>query len=257
MAEWMTEWMENIFALDFKGGPFIIFSASHLVALAAIVLLNCFFILNRRRFTEQNRKNIRTAIAAILLINESAWHLWHIATGAWTIQEMLPLHLCSVLVWASAYMLVRKHQGIYEFAYLIGIAGALQALLTPDLGVYDFPHFRYYQTFISHGLLVTSAIYMTVVEGFRPYPRSLRNLFIWGNVYMAVITLLNFVIGSNYLFTAHKPLTASLLDVLPAWPWYILIIELLAMIFVALFYLPFWIMDLRQRRKNAPAIQLP
>jgi hypothetical integral membrane protein (TIGR02206 family) len=145
-------------------------------------------------------------------------------------------------------MLVRKHQGVYDFAYLIGIAGALQALLTPDLGQYGFPHFRYYQTFISHGLLVTAPIYLTFVEGMRPYPRSIRNLLVWGNAYLIVVTLLNFIIGSNYLFTAHKPITASLLDVLPAWPWYIAIIELLAFAFVGLFYLPFAISDLRRKR---------
>jgi len=152
-------------------------------------------------------------------------------------------------------MLLRMHNGIYEFAYLIGIAGALQALLTPDLGIYDFPHFRYYQTFISHGLLVTAAVYMTVVEGLRPYPRSLRNIALWGNVYMIGVTLLNFAIGSNYLFTAHKPPTASLLDLLPPWPWYIAIIELLALVFVCLFYSPFWIKDLVSRGKRSSVKQ--
>jgi hypothetical integral membrane protein (TIGR02206 family) len=244
--------MDHIFALDYKGAPFEIFSIPHLVALGLIVLLNLFFILNRKNFTETARNTIRYTMAAVLFLNECSWHIWHILTGTWTIQEMLPFHLCSVLVWTGAYMLVRKNTGIYEFAYLIGIAGALQALLTPDLGIYGFPHFRYYQTFISHGLLVTAPIYMTFVEGFRPYPRSLRNIAIWGNVYLIAVTLLNFAIGSNYLFTAHKPATASLLDVLPAWPWYIAIIELLALVFVCLFYLPFWIKDLRSG-KRAPA----
>jgi hypothetical integral membrane protein (TIGR02206 family) len=247
--------MDNIFALDFVGGPFRIFSTSHLVALGVIVLLNLYFILNRMNFSPTDRRNIRYTLAVVLILNEASWHVWHLFTGTWTIQEMLPLHLCSVLVWSGAYMLIRKHTGIYEFAYLIGIAGALQALLTPDLGIYDFPHFRYYQTFISHGLLITAPIYMTVVEGLRPYPRSLRNIALWGNVYLIVVTLLNFAIGSNYLFTAHKPATASLLDVLPAWPWYIAVIELLAAAFVLLFYLPFWIMDLRERSKQAALTQ--
>jgi hypothetical integral membrane protein (TIGR02206 family) len=65
-------------------------------------------------------------------------------------------------------MLITKNCLIYEFAYLIGIAGALQAVLTPDLGQYAFPHYRYFQVFISHGLIIISALYMTIVEGFRP-----------------------------------------------------------------------------------------
>lgn len=246
--------MQNIFALDYTGSPFVIFSPAHLAALGLIILLNLYFILNRKRFSEQNKRTIRYTMAIVLVLNECSWHIWHLATGTWTAQEMLPLHLCSVLVWSGAFMLVRKNTLIYEFAYLIGIAGALQALLTPDLGIYGFPHFRYYQTFISHGLLVTAPIYMTVVEGMRPYPRSLRNLALWGNVYLVVVTLFNLVIGSNYLFTAHKPPTASLLDVLPPWPWYIAVIELLAVVFVCLFYAPFWIKDLTQK-KQAEATQ--
>lgn len=239
--------MIDFFAVDFQGGPFVIFSTSHLFALGAILLLNLVFLVYRGRITPEASAKIRFAMAAVLILNEISWHVWHLANGMWTIQEMLPLHLCSILVWTSAVMLIFKNQVIYEFAYLIGIAGALQAIFTPDLGRYDFPHYRYYQTFISHGLLVTSAIYMTVVERMRPYPRSLRTLFVWGNVYLAAVTALNLVIGSNYLFTAHKPPTASLLDVLPPWPWYIAVIELLAIVLVLLFYLPFWIRDLRAR----------
>jgi hypothetical integral membrane protein (TIGR02206 family) len=145
-------------------------------------------------------------------------------------------------------MLVSMNYRIYEFAYLLGIAGALQAMLTPDLGMYAFPHFRYFQVFVSHGLIITSAIYMTIVEGFRPQPRSILRVFIVSNIYLVAVTILNFSIGSNYLFTAHKPVTASLMDVLPPWPWYLLIIELLGMAFVGLFYLPFAIRDYRAKR---------
>lgn len=54
---------------------------------------------------------------------------------------------------------------------------------------------------------------------------------------------------SNYLFVAHKPETASLLDVLPPWPYYILIIELLAAVFVLLFYSPFAILNKKTANK--------
>ena len=238
--------MDQFFTLGFSGGPFILFSKSHLIALGVIVLINVCLLLFRHNFTETGMRRFRLTAAVVLIVNEMAWHIWNLATGQWTIQTMLPLHLCSVLVWVSAYMLVKKNQAIYDFAYLLGIAGALQALLTPDLGIYAYPHFRYFQTFISHGLIITAAIYMTVVEGFRPYPRSLLRVFLISNLYLIAITALNLAIGSNYLFTAHKPETASLLDMLPPWPWYIGIIEILGMVFVLLFYLPFAIKDFRK-----------
>ena len=158
---------------------------------------------------------------------------------------MLPLQVCSLLVWLGGWMLVTKSYKIYEFMYLIGIGGAIQALATPDLGIYGFPHFRFFQTFISHGLIVTSAIYMTVVEGFRPTWKSLLRVAIWMNIYMVAIYFLNTAIGSNYLMVNHKPETPSLLDLLPAWPIYILYMEGLGILTFILLYTPFVIKDWR------------
>ena len=72
--------------------------------------------------SEQTKTRIRWTLAIILWVNEIAWHVWNFAVGKWTIQTMLPLHLCSVLVWVGAFMLVTKNQVIYEFAYFLGIA---------------------------------------------------------------------------------------------------------------------------------------
>ena len=47
------------------------------------------------------------------------------------------------------------------------------------------------------------------------------------------------------LFIAHKPETASLMDILPAWPVYILWLEGIAIRLSLLLYLPFAIRDLR------------
>jgi hypothetical integral membrane protein (TIGR02206 family) len=180
----------------------------------------------------------------VLIFNELAWHYWNYIYGKWTIQTMLPLHLCSLLVWLGAWMLITKKYWIYEFMYFMGIAGALQALATPDLGMYGFPHFRFFQTFLSHGLIVTSAIYMTVVEDFRPTWKSIPRVFIWTNVYAGIVYYINTQIGSNYLMINSKPATPSLLDLLPAWPIYIIYVELIGIACMLLLYLPFAIKDL-------------
>ena len=70
---------------------------------------------------------------------------------------MLPLNVCSVLIWLSGFMLIFKNRPIYEFAYFLGITACANYLLTPDLGIYGFPHYRFIETFISHGLVITAA----------------------------------------------------------------------------------------------------
>jgi hypothetical integral membrane protein (TIGR02206 family) len=243
--------MDSFFSGNWTGQPFILFGPGHLAGLVIILLINLSFFKLWKDASENTRRSFRYGLAALLILDEAAWHAWNFSTGNWTLRTMLPLHLCSILVFLSAYMLVKRSYAIYEFAYLLGIAGALQALLTPDAGIYGFPHFRAFQVMISHGAIITAAVYMTVVEGFRPTPASLKRVFIGSNLYLLFVGLVNWAIGSNYLFIAHKPETASLLDVLPAWPWYILYIEGLGVAFMLLLYLPFWLKDLNIRRQAA------
>ncbi len=242
--------MGQFFTGDYQGAAFALFGPTHLAALLAVVLLNV-FLLRFKGTDERTRHAIRWTMAIILWANEFAWHIWNYGVGRWTIQTMLPLHLCSVLVWVGALMLVTKNYRIYEFAYLLGISGALQALLTPDLGIYGFPHFRFFQTFLSHGLIVTAAIYMTTVEGFRPTWKSLGRVALWANVYMVIVFFINRAIGSNYLMINGRPATPSLLDLLPDWPVYILYMEALGLICFLLLYLPFAIKDWRSARQPA------
>jgi hypothetical integral membrane protein (TIGR02206 family) len=242
----------KLFLADYPGSPFQWFGTAHILALVFYVLLNLFLA----RFNgaqESSRRSIRLTMALILCANEIAWHAWNIATGRWTIQTMLPLHLCSLLVWAGALMLITKNYAIYEFMYFLGIGGAIQALITPDLGMYGFPHFRFFQTFISHGLIITAAIYMTTVEGFRPTWRSFLRVAFWMNVYVLIIFFLNQAIGSNYLNINFKPSTPSLLDLLPPWPVYVLYMEAIGIATCLLLYLPFYIKDRRSARAGTAA----
>jgi hypothetical integral membrane protein (TIGR02206 family) len=238
--------MTQYFAYDYTGNPFVLFGIWHLVALLIIVLLNV-AMLAFRGSSEKTRHAIRWTMAIVMWVDEISWHIWNAYWGHWTIQTMLPLHICSIMIWLAGFMLVFKVHRIYEFIYFIGIGGALQALLTPDAGIYGFPHYRVFQTMISHGLLVTSGIYMTTVEGFRPTWRSFWRVLIGLNIYAAVIFPVNRLLGTNYLFINGKPATASILDMLPPWPYYLIYMELIGILVFLLLYLPFIIKDVRAK----------
>lgn len=239
--------MTDFFTRNYSGGRFEFLGPAHLAALAMLVLLNL-FLFRFRGADENRRQTVRWTLALILWGNEIAWHYWNYAVGNWIIQTMLPLHLCSLLVWTGALMLVTKNYSIYEFMYFAGIGGAIQALITPDLGIYGFPHFRFFQTFLSHGLIVTSAIYMTLVERFRPTWKSLLRVSIWLAAYAVIVFFINTAIGSNYLMINEKPGTASLLDLLPDWPIYILYMVGIAFVTFVLLYLPFAFKDRQAKR---------
>ena len=241
--------MSQYFVYDYMGNPFILFGIWHIVALLLIVFVN-FTMLGLRNSSEKTRVAVRWTMAIILWIDELSWHVWNLYWGHWSIQSMLPLHICSILIWLAGFMLIFRNYRIYEFAYFIGIGGAMQALLTPDVGIYGFPHYRVFQTMISHGLLITSAIYMTTIEGFRPTWKSFWRVIFGVNIYAAIIFPINRILGTNYLFINGKPTTASLLDALPDWPYYIIYMEIIGLVVFFLLYLPFFMRDLRNKRNR-------
>lgn len=230
--------MIQFFALDYTGAPFVSFGPAHLTALGIVglVVFSLFFI--RKSANIKLRLSIRYGLAGLLIINQLARHIWFIYYDLWSIQWNLPLHLCSVFLWLSAYMLITKSYPIFELAYFLGIVGALQALLTPDIGTYGFQHFYLIQFFISHGSIVTASAYMAIVEGYTPTWASLKKVFIWVNSFLVIVTAVNLVIDSNYLYSLYKPPVPTLLDYLGPWPWYILAAEGVALVMFLLLYLP-------------------
>ncbi len=235
--------LQQFFAGPSYSGPhFQLFGPAHIAALCVLVALNLLLI-RFKGSSEETRRKVRWTLALTIWAAEASWHAWNYFTGQWNVQTLLPLNVCSALIWLTGFMLIFKSYTIYEFAYFMGIGGAIQYLATPDLGIYGFPHFRFFQTFISHGLLVTCAIYMTVVEGFRPTWKSMVRVFVIMNIYMVAIFFVNRWLGSDYLFVNGKPATTSLLSLLPPWPYYIAYMEILGIVTFLLLYLPFYVKD--------------
>jgi hypothetical integral membrane protein (TIGR02206 family) len=241
--------MSQYFAFDYTGAPFVLFGTWHLVALLVIALLNV-GVLGFRNTSEKTRTAVRWTMAIVLWADEASWHIWNLYWGHWTVRTMLPLHICSILIWLAGFMLIFKIYRIYDFVYFIGIGGALQALLTPDAGIYGFPHYRIFQTMISHGLLITSGIYMTTVEGFRPTWKSFWRVVIGLNIYAIIIFPINMLLGTDFLYINGKPSTPSLLDLLPPWPYYLIAMELIGIIVFLILYLPFIIKDWRAKQRR-------
>jgi hypothetical integral membrane protein (TIGR02206 family) len=239
--------MVDYFGLYFDGPPFEYFGLAHLTVIGMVILCIVAILLLRDRFTERQRAWMRYGLAILIVVSESSWHVWALATKQWSIQVMLPLWLCSLTAWLSPLMLIWKMERVYEFIYLMGITGASQAILTPSLTIYGFPHFRFIEFFVLHGALIMGAVWMTAVEKMRPTRRSIIRVVIAMNLFWAFTGLVNELIGSNYLYTHTKLPTPSLLDYLGPHPWYLLSMEAIGLALMLLLYLPFELRDRKQR----------
>ena len=230
---------------DYIGPAFDLFGPGHLAALALLGAVVTFLVRGWREPNGTARQRARQLIAGIMILNEIGWHYWNIAGGVWNLGEHLPLHATSLSIWGSIYVLLTRNFRVYEIIYFIGIAGALQALITPSAGEYGLPHYRAFQTLISHGMIIVAMAYMTSVEGFRPTWASVWKTMLAINMYLLIVTAINLALGSNYMYTLAKPSTASLFDLFGPWPWYLVAAEFIALAMFSLLYLPFALADRR------------
>ena len=229
----------SYFEHEYQGPAFELFGAGHLIALVLVGAVVACLIWGRRNPDDKFRRRARLVIAGIMILNEIGWHYWNIAGGVWNLEEHLPLHATSLSIWGSIFVILTRNYRVYEIIYFIGIAGAVQALVTPSAGEYGLPHYRAFQTLVSHGMIVIAMVYMTSIEGFRPTLASIWKTMLAINVYLFLVTAINLVLGSNYMYTLAKPSTASLFDLFGPWPWYLVAAEFIALAMFSLLYLPF------------------
>jgi len=229
----------RFFGPFFFGEPFRPFSPPHLVALALILAANLLIVWQRRRFSPAARRATRGLLAGLMVLAQVSFIAWAAYVGKASLQTVLPLHLCSLFMWVSAVTLFTRSRRLFELSYFLGGGGALFALITPDIGMYNFPHFVFFHALIGHGALLTTQVYLIAVEGFRPGPRAVRRMFASVNLYILAVATVDALIGANYMFLAYKPDFPTPLDYLGPWPWYILAVELIALVVFYLMNLPF------------------
>lgn len=230
--------------------PFILFGPTHIWSLVIVAVVCIWFPLWMRGRSPAWQHRV-AIIIALLLVSYRIYSpfVYHYYDGVRLI-DGLPFQICGILALVNAYMVWKRSYRLYEVAYFMTLAGAAQALITPDV-FYDFPHITFLLSTISHGLLVLAVTYVTFVYRFRPTWRSVGITFLVSNVYMLLLFPVNLLLGTNFMYVMHKPETASLLDHMGPWPWYILVGELLGLAFWVLWYLPFAVKDLLARRQPA------
>ncbi|CAM4143669.1 TIGR02206 family membrane protein [Paenibacillus alkaliterrae] len=207
---------------------FEMFSASHIAAIAAGILLFAGIILLRKQL-RQPKVNLkaRYGLAILLLVSEAALQLSYVIEHSWGAAS-LPFQLCSLMVLLSAVLLLTNAKRLYDCVFFLGSMGALQALLTPNLDE-AFPHFRYFHFFIAHIGIIGASVFILAVERYRPTFRSVLKSLLWLHLLAIPAAIANYVTGTtNFMFLARKPASSSLLDLLSPWPWYLLELEIIA-----------------------------
>ena len=233
-----------------EGPEFVLFDTVHLMTLfVTFGLIVGVPLLMRKRGSETWSHRVAVGLAVFLVIVEivRAW-IWVDNGSRWILH--LPLQLCGISTILIAIVLIWRSYRVYEVVYFWGLVGTVQALITPDVPAH-FPHSLYLGFYLGHGLIVLGIVYATFVFGMRPTPKSIVRAFAATLIFaFGVVAPLNAWLGTNYMYLSEKPPTASLLDAMGPWPWYLVNTALLALVLFCVYYLPFWIHDLLKSRDS-------
>ena len=227
-------------------------SAEHLWTMAAIATATAALVAASRLRPGPWTMVAARTLAAVLVGDEVAWWIYLVATHANRAELLyaLPFQLCDAAIFVSAFALWSRRQIAVEVTYFWGLAGTIQAVITPDLPQH-FPNFLFIQYYVAHGGVVAAALLL--VAGLGQWPRRNAVVRVAGLTiaYAALVGLLDAATGADYMFLRAKPASATLLDLLGPWPWYI---GWAALVGVALFFIldaPFRLLRRSTSRKRS------
>lgn len=122
---------------------------------------------------------------------------------------------------------------------VLGLAGTLQAVITPDLSS-GFPHLVFFQYMVGHLGIVVAALVLVVGMGIRPRGNAVVRVFAITAAYTAFVGLVDGLTGADYMFLRQPPANWTLLSVLGPWPWYTVSAAGVALVLLVGLDAPFW-----------------
>jgi len=226
------------------------FGVPHIAAIAVTILVATTLpVWARRVGSPRLTRTIAWTIAIVLLVNEFAYY----AAGLYYeprdfLTEYLPLHICGAATFLTAWVLVRPNRYLFEIAFFWGLAGTLQAVLTPNI-TEGFPSYWFFRFFLTHSGIVVGVAFATWGMRQRPGRWAVLRIFVITNLYMGVVALANWILGANYMFLRQPPVGDSPFFFLPR-PWYIVFLEFVGLAMVAALYLPFFLAERRRAAES-------
>ncbi|MDA8782726.1 TIGR02206 family membrane protein [Porticoccaceae bacterium] len=220
--------------------PFVSFSPSHFWTLTAFVALLGLVVKFGRELNDHQNLLLGRVIALFLSFTVVVFSFIHSANGLFNIEVDLPLSICNLFAFIAPLLFWNPNRRRLEVIYFLVMSGTFQAMLTPDLYA-DFPSYGFFKYWIVHGGLVILVLHHVLSFNLLPEPRGMLRAFVWLNVYLLSLVLINLWLNANYFYMMEKPLNPSILDYFGPWPIYIFTAEVLALAFFAVAYVPIFV----------------
>ena len=214
---------------------FILFSNEHLITVG-IGFISCILLVFLGFFTEKKATFAKIVAIAVLGVKIAELLFRHHYYGE-TVAELLPLHLCPIVIILSIFMMFFHSEVLFQPVYFWSI-GAFFAILMPDIrdGMSNFASQSF---FITHFFILFSTAYAFVHFRFRPTKAGFLCSFLLLVTLAFIMYFVNNKLGTNFLYVNHPPVTKSLMDFMRPWPYYIFSLAGIDIAISFFMYLPF------------------
>lgn len=203
----------------------------------------------RRHRGSDGEVRARRSAAVLLALVALLVQGYQLTPEDFNLATSLPLALCDVATVSAVLALWFRNRYAAAFTYYVGLSLTTQGIVTPALAE-AFPHPRYLGFWALHFLVVWSAVYLTWGLGIRPTWRTYTTSVAATAAWALSAYAFNVAAGTNYGYLNRKPASASVLDLLGPWPWYVLAeVVLVAGVWAVVMTLP-WTLS---ARRSAPA----
>ncbi|WP_178984471.1 YwaF family protein [Winogradskyella helgolandensis] len=195
---------------------------------------------SKRNLSNSHQEYILLALGWLVSIVVISYHTYRMLFDNYNFKTDLPLFLCSLIALLIPVFTHYRKYWMFEILVFWIIGGTLQGVITPDI-LEGFPSFDYFRYWVVHLGLLTIIFYVVFVFKMKPTLRSVFKSLLAFQVYLIVVTGLNYVLDANYFYLVEKPKSATLMDYFGEWPYYVIVGQLVLIPLFLLVYLPFYI----------------
>ncbi len=211
------------------------FSPLHAAALATIAVVTWAAVRAARRGAAPR---VERAVGLAFIATWIGVHGWWLLPARFDPLTTLPLQMCHWTALAAGLYLATGWRALALILYFWGFGLCTQALLTPALAEGPASHVFWY-FWLSHGMIVGTAVYALAVHGYRPTWRDWRLACVAAAVYVGAVLPVDLLVGANYGFLGPgKPGLPTIVDFLGPWPERLLAIFALVAVVMAALMLP-------------------
>lgn len=214
------------------------FTLEHYLPIAIILFLGIIISLFAKyKLNEKQQRTTGVLISLIPLAGILGKLLFNFIEG-FQYKLDLPLHVCNVLALIGPYLMWSKNRFLLGIAYFWIFAGTLNANITPDIQ-FGYPHWQHLTYMLMHAGLLLIPIYALINYDLKINWKDLKNAFWGANLFLIFSLTINYLLGSNYMYTISKPEAQTIVDYMGPWPWYLLTGQVLALVLFLILYIPY------------------